>query len=844
MVKPLLNNLRLWFRRPPVSPGAEETDRQLLERFARQRDESAFSVLLTRHGPMVLGVCRRLLGREQDAEDAFQATFLVLARRAGSVRWQDDIANWLYTVALRVARKARVTMVRRREAAPPSERAAEGSLPSADLDRRELRTVLDEEVARLPEKYRAPVVLCYLEGKSYGEAARLLGWAEGTVSGRLARARDLLRGRLARRGLAPTGAALVAVLAPGALPASLAAATTLAALSFAAGGSAAAPHSAGLAEGVLRTMYLAKWKVAAGVLLAVCLVGAGVGVLARPTRPDGEPQHPRDSKPPRTAERPPLPGSWKGLWQTDPFAGTTSIEVRHVGPNLAKSYHIKDAKVVAKLLAELKITSIQNDLARGNIPPAWLTFHKKGESLRVSLASDGTLQFYNGEVHVRRSFIDALNKYLSEIETQPVNLLRFPPGSELPPPNQPRPRIVPPSLRALQGDWKGLEVLFTVGGRLHQAKIADAGVLKRLRASLQVVATQADQGGKGLPFPTVNFTCADGSTAYGHVLSDNQILVRNVGVLTVKPSFAEALGKELGRLEGRPVTLRGKNPLTDKQTARASDFRKLLAGARSLHFRDGQRRLDVKVEQPGDIATLLKGLAWVEVPVRPLARFGTERVVEAKTTGGKQVRLTWLNTEVAAGGGFLPILAWRDGALWMRPDGSVPLMGDLVEVSGFGQVWLDNQWKYRFQQHAEMLQFKAREERARETTRRVAADLPAFLRQVKNVEIVYGDPQVRELLTEEASRPVLAALKIDRVEKLDWTPAQWRQKLAGLEKADEVILTPGLGFSLTLIVSGDREMLIPGYGRVTLKENPRAAIRKAAQEGSKDSSLVPGKEGP
>jgi RNA polymerase sigma factor (sigma-70 family) len=832
MVKPLLNNLRHWFRRVTPVATAEETDRQLLERFARQRDESAFGVLIARHGPMVLGVCRRLLFREQDAEDAFQATFLVLARRADSVRWQDDIGNWLYTVTSRVARKLRSGLTRRRETAPPSELAGAEPAPSSDLDRQELRSILDEEVGRLPEKYRAPLVLCYLEGKSYGEAARLLGWAEGTVSGRLARARDVLRGRLMRRGLAPTGAALIAVLAPEAVSASLAKATTLAAVSFATSHAAVVPRSVELAEGVLRTMTRTKMKTTFSLLLAVCLVGTGVGVLANHTRPDGDPK--KDREPARPAQRPALPEAWKGRWQTDPFAGTTSIEVRHTGLNLSKSYHIRDPRVVAALLAELKITCIQNNIARGNIPPAWLTFHKKGgDSLRVSLADDETLQFYMGEVHIHRSFVDALNKHLSKIETRPVNLVQFLPGSELPPPNRPRPRIVPPSLRALQGDWKELSVMFTVGGRLHEAKVADAGVLKRLRQSFHVVAHLADQGRKGLPFPQVNITCADGSTARGHVLNDTQLFVWDVGLLTLKPAFVEALGKELGRLEGRLVTLSGKNPLTEKQITREREFRKLLAGARALHFRDEERRLDVKIDKPEDVTTLLKGLAWVEAPVRPLVRAKVNRVVEMTTAGGKKVRLTWLNTDPAAGGGFLPILAWRDGALWMKPDGSGPLVGELVEVGGFGQVWLDGQWKYRFQQHAETLRFKAEEARAEETTRRVAADLPAFLRQVKNVEIISGDPQVRQLLSEEASRPVLKALKIDRVEKLDWTPAQWRQTLARLEKADELLLTPGLGFSLSLIVTGDREMLIPGYGRVTLKSSPREAIRKAAQEGGR-----------
>ena len=549
MANPLLNNLRHWFRRVAPASGAEESDRQLLERFTRQRDEGAFTALVARHGPMVLGVCRRLLAQEQDAEDAFQATFLVLARRADSVRWQDDIANWLYTVAGRVARKLRSGTARRRESAlPPPDVPADGTTPSPDLDQRELRAVLDEEVGRLPEKYRAPLVLCYLEGKSYGEAARLLGWAEGTVSGRLARARDVLRGRLARRGLAPAGAVLLAVLAPGVVSPALAAASARAARSFVAGpAETVSPRIAGLAEGVLRSMTFTKAKTVAVLLLAVCLVGTGIGVLAHQKGREGKPseRQAKEDKPARPTERPPLPEAWKGRWQTDPFAGTTSIEVKHTGPNLMKTYHVKEPATVAALLAELKITSIQNDSARGNIPPTWLTFHRKAGDVRVTLANDGTLQFYMAEVHVRGAFLDALNKQVSKLESRPVNLLRVIPGSKLPPPNKPRPRLVPPSVRGIEGDWKALAVLYTVGGRLHEAKIADARVLKGLRQALHIVAQRADRGRKGLPFPTVDITCADGSSARGHFLSDTEVFVWDIGLLTIKPSFAEALGKEL-----------------------------------------------------------------------------------------------------------------------------------------------------------------------------------------------------------------------------------------------------------------------------------------------------------
>ncbi|MGH7225175.1 MAG: RNA polymerase sigma factor, partial [Gemmataceae bacterium] len=165
-------------------------DEQLLERFARRREEAAFAALVRRHGSMVLGVCRRVLRHSHDAEDAFQATFLVLANKAQGLKNPELLANWLYGVAYRTALHARNRSARhdRRE-----REAAAMSVPGNDADSsaQELSRILDEELSRLPEKYRTPLVLCYLQGKTNEEAARLLGWPAGSMSHRLARGREL-----------------------------------------------------------------------------------------------------------------------------------------------------------------------------------------------------------------------------------------------------------------------------------------------------------------------------------------------------------------------------------------------------------------------------------------------------------------------------------------------------------------------------------------------------------------------------------------------------------------------------------------------------------------------------
>jgi RNA polymerase sigma factor (sigma-70 family) len=220
----------------------ELTDAQLLERFRAQREQAAFTLLTRRHGPMVLAVCRRVLGNLHDAEDAFQATFLALARKAESIRNPDTLAGWLHEVARRTAERARVRALTR---SGHEKRTAAAPQPDflAAVAWRDLQPILDAEVANLPEKYRVPFVLCYLEGHSYVRAARQLRCAPGTISHRLARARDLLRRRLTRRGLAlPAGvlaAALAQHTAAAAVAAPLVAATIKSALGSAAGTPAA-----------------------------------------------------------------------------------------------------------------------------------------------------------------------------------------------------------------------------------------------------------------------------------------------------------------------------------------------------------------------------------------------------------------------------------------------------------------------------------------------------------------------------------------------------------------------------------------------------------------------------
>jgi RNA polymerase sigma factor (sigma-70 family) len=287
--------LRFVRRLGGIEAGDEAADAHLLERFVSHRDEEAFAVLVRRHGPMVLNVCLRILHDLHDAEDAFQATFLVLARKAGAIRRRERLGPWLHGVAQRTALKARSNAARWQEI----ESAADGSAaePLSELAWRELRLVLDEEIGRLPTRYRAPVILCYLEGLSYAEAARQLGCPAGTVSGRLARARELLRGRLARRGFGLSAALLGTLLpasASAAVPVPLLDATVQAAAHVTrqtlAAGIVTAPVAA-LAEGVIQAMLWTKLKITVAVLVVAGLAGAS-GLVYRTQAADDPKQQP------------------------------------------------------------------------------------------------------------------------------------------------------------------------------------------------------------------------------------------------------------------------------------------------------------------------------------------------------------------------------------------------------------------------------------------------------------------------------------------------------------------------------------------------------------------------
>jgi RNA polymerase sigma factor (sigma-70 family) len=371
------------------------TDSQLLACFIAHRDEAAFATLLRRHGPMVWGVCRRVVGSQHDAEDAFQATFLILVRKAASIASRELLANWLYGVAHRTALHAKTTNIRRQRKERQVPVIPEREVVSPDHER-EWQPLLDQELSRLPDKYRAVVVLCDLEGKTRREVAAQLGLPEGTVAGRLARARALLAKRLGRSGLAVPGAALATLLAKesatAAVPAKLMADLPKMVASCAWGqatahGAIPAPVVA-LVEKVLESMLMTKLKILAAVFFLLALAFSGAGMLAYTLgapRPGGS----SNTKTPHAS-----PGAPGGKEAVVPAklpaaqAGPARMQIEHKSPVLSLAWSLNGRWIATGTKdGTLRITDTATgkevrSIATGNAVVA-ISFAPDGKTLAV-----------------------------------------------------------------------------------------------------------------------------------------------------------------------------------------------------------------------------------------------------------------------------------------------------------------------------------------------------------------------------------------------------------------------------------------------------------------------------
>lgn len=354
-----------------VSDGPELSDRQLLQRFTADGDQAAFAAVVRRHGPLVLDVCRRRLRHVQDAEDAFQAVFLVLAKKARAGSWQESVAGWLHEVACRVSAEARGRQARRRSREKQMNEVLDRAAPTIP-ELPDVLTFLDEELRRLPEKYRVPLLLCCLEGRTREEAAELLGWSPGAVKGRLERGREMLRLRLARRGVAP---ALLPVAAPSVGVDGMAARAVELAAAVRTGVAVTGP-AADLANATLSALLRTRLRSASLVLLAAVLFGAGATAWRPgpvPAADDREPEGAAAVVPPAPAVPP------------EELVARPQSAMKHRGPVRAVTF-LPDGKRTVS--SSFDGTVSVWDVARGYQFRNWLT---DARGTAVAVSPDGKL---------------------------------------------------------------------------------------------------------------------------------------------------------------------------------------------------------------------------------------------------------------------------------------------------------------------------------------------------------------------------------------------------------------------------------------------------------------------
>ena len=387
-----------------VRESADRTDGQLLTAFLRERDADAFAVLVRRHGPMVLGVARRVIGDLHTADDAFQAVFLVLARRASAVRPREQVGNWLYGVAYRTAMKARAVLARRRSREKQVDAMPEPPAHATPDSWSDLQPVIDAELARLPVKLRLPVVLCDLEGRPQRAVAKHLGIAPATLAARVAAARRLLAERLGKRGISLSGGALAVVLgerASAAMVAPVLAESTVRAAEALAAGAATSglsglvsAHAIHLCEGVMRMMLLTKLKTAGIATLVAFALAGSVGFGLTPAKAGDEPKTAQASPGRQPGE--PLPKAPESIDDATFLRRLTLDLTGQVPSRIEMGYFTTDAdakkraKVIDWLIAD---ESVKAALAKKlGVPPEQLKIlravDEKGNVYKIAMAVD------------------------------------------------------------------------------------------------------------------------------------------------------------------------------------------------------------------------------------------------------------------------------------------------------------------------------------------------------------------------------------------------------------------------------------------------------------------------
>ena len=763
----------------------DASDADLLKDFAQRRSDETFRRLVERHSGMVYAACARSLS-PQDAEDATQAVFILLAQRAsaGSLSHVTALGGWLYRASRLVAAEIRRGESRRtRREATAAAAHAEGSstMTQDDADAAaHVRPHLDDAISRLRQKQQDAIVLHYLQGKSIRETALTLRCSEDSAKKRIAYGIEKLRELLARNGIALSVTALVPVLqSEAARHAPTALLNSCAALSR----GAAAGKPALLAKGVSKTMLLIKAKIAAAV--AVLLLGSSLTVhaLSKGETPPVTVRGDKDN-PPAPLAPPPLPvvAAEDVGWDADPFAGTRAIDVTHGG----NRYVINDPAMIRTLVSALHIDRIANKQHYLSIPSATFVFDRGPRGpLNMSLDSDFNCSIPGASLLLDAKFFNLLSAELAKQALVPVKLNDFALA-----PGKRKPELTPASLKS---GIKSVTLEYDVADQGRRLNVTDPNDLAALTRAFQIEAITPR---KTLDKKLTVWAQFDAELADGSQLSasfeDTDIVRTNIGNLKLNPVMRETIAAIVKKFEGREIDILRDNPGSDAERIASEKATALLRTASNLTIVSDKRRRPINATLTAEeLQKTMKALKWVVARPDEKLTSAPETGLELKLTPttGDPVQIKFLE---------------RD----KLPSGLI--MGQPIDLTQGGvttRVWVDNQWEYTFSTLLRERDDTLEEEQARKTTARVMMDFDAFKKQVTSVKLLLkmdGDTLIYFISQPAQLNRLLALLK-----PTSSTPGP--VTLTRNPEA-EISLTPGVGFDLVLAMPKDGKAEVARWG--------------------------------
>jgi len=781
------------------------SDNLLLNAYIRGRSEAdtAFAELVARHGYMVYNTCLRILDNPAEAEDAAQAVFIVLARKAGSIK--GNIKGFLHGVAVNVSRQIRDAEHRRRlrekdalTAKGSREQISQNGTSSAG----DIRPIIDENIARLPGKQRTAVMLHLLEGMGHREMAQALNVTESTARTHLQLGLKKLRTSLSKRGIGISGAVLASLFSGASADAACPSVLKAAAGQLSAAGSvsgvgetALSAHVHSLAEGVLKMMFWAKVKTAAAVTAAAIILGIGAaGTHHVLTAGEGEIEPKKE-----VHRKQPAP------WTADPFRDTEAIEVKH-GEN---SYTIDNRETVKKLLSTITINMIRNDVYMPAKATAYITFKRRDKKdYRVSLSSEGVFMVRTGLLHVSQDFIRALNSELTRTADKPINVLKFNVDRN----RKPRKKL---TRAMLSGGLKKAVIRYEVGDKPREFSVTDKDTLKALSDGLKIKGTEGDRelDRSITVWAEFRLTSNEGPVFWGHFQGKDR-LRSSLDNLLISEDLYNEIEQVISKTEGRTIDILHDNPMTAQEQQVTAKLENLFRNLQAIEILTDDQGEPVNISLDSNaLKKVLKKLEWVRPHpkgFKPFPEVPSGLKIRCRSNDGSLFTVTFMNKEEEMHGRII--------------------LGSPVVISGLGQAWVDDQWQYEFRYFLNSLKDKIKGKRQMQAMKEVMHDFPAFLKQVRCITFTKGD-MIYTVPAGGTVKKICSLLSQGKAK-------QQKTDLSGLSQKPLLQLTPGIGFDLPLLFADADRAVVPGWGTIEFSENVLDTIHRIVRKDAGEETVI------